>query len=63
MGWYGSVLDMVEVVVSPLTKMRRLKGFRTVLDQCCPHDIGDLSFVQQSHNATVFRGTFDGQAA
>lgn len=34
-----------------------------MLDRVCPHEIDELAFVQQSHNATVFKGSLDGQAA
>jgi len=54
---------MSKVVVSPLTQMRKLSSFRRDLEQFCPHDIKDLTFVQQSHNATVFRGVLDGNTA
>jgi hypothetical protein len=52
---------MSKRTISPLSKTRKLAAFRTLIGAVCPRDVNDLAFVQQSHNATIYRGAFNGE--
>ncbi|WP_281981024.1 hypothetical protein [Thalassorhabdomicrobium marinisediminis] len=54
---------MAKINVSVFTKANKLRDFTALLGRICPHPVTDLTFVQQSHNAAVFRGVLDGKPA